>query len=110
MLARYIEWFNNVGQFATGMRLFVDIDKIKPCKKNKARRYFALMKTEVTKLLDDIMRILKKQKRSIADLARDLDRNYNQVYHWVVVRRFNPSGTAILELKQWRDRWHAASL
>jgi len=68
------------------------------------------MKNEVKGLLDDIQRILKKQKRTIADLARDLDKDYNQVYHWVVVRRFNPGGQAILKLKTWRDVNHVASL
>jgi hypothetical protein len=68
------------------------------------------MKSDVTKLLDDILHILKKTKRTIADLARDLDKDYTQVYHWVKVRRFNPSGQAILKLKQWRDINHAASL
>lgn len=68
------------------------------------------MKSEVTGLLDDILRILKKQKRTIADLARDLDKNYNQVYHWMVVRRFKPRGEVILKLKAWRDREHLASL
>lgn len=61
------------------------------------------MKDDVTVLLDDILRILKKQKRSIADLARDMNRNYNQCYHWLKVRRFKPSGPAILKLKEWRD-------
>jgi len=68
------------------------------------------MKTEVTGLLDDILRILKKEKKTVADLARELGRDYHQVYHWMVVRRYNPSGTAILELKSWRDREHLASL
>ena len=68
------------------------------------------MKSEVTGLLDDIQKILKKQKLTIADLARDLGRDYNQVYHWLVVRRFNPSGTAIMELQTWRNKWYVASL
>jgi hypothetical protein len=68
------------------------------------------MKTEVTKLLDDILRILKKQKRTIADLARDLGRDYNQVYHWLKVRRFDPSAEVTLQLKSWRDTNHLASL
>jgi hypothetical protein len=63
------------------------------------------MKTEVTKLLDDIQRILKKQKRTIADLARDLGRDYNQVYQWLEVRRFDPSAEATLSLMEWRDAW-----
>jgi hypothetical protein len=68
------------------------------------------MKTEVTGLLDDILRILKKQKRTIADLARDLGKDYNQVYQWLKVRRFNPGALAILKLKEWRDRENLASL
>lgn len=61
------------------------------------------MKDDVTKLLDDILRILKKTNRTIADLARDIGKDYNQTYHWVVVRRFNPGGLAVLKLKAWRD-------
>jgi hypothetical protein len=68
------------------------------------------MKSEVTKLLDEIERILKNQKRTVADLARDLDKNYNQVYHWIKVRRFNPSAEATMKLKLWRDTWHVRSL
>lgn len=80
------------------------------CNDNKDEGRLLEMKSEVTRLLDDILRILKKQKRTIADLARDLGRDYNQVYHWLVVRRFNPSGTAVMELKSWRDKWYVASL
>jgi len=68
------------------------------------------MKTEVAKLLDDIIRILKKQKRTTADLARELGRDYNQVYQWLHVRRFDPSAEVTLQLKQWRDYNNLATL
>jgi hypothetical protein len=67
-------------------------------------------KDQVKTLLDDIERILKRQGKTIADLARDLGKNYNQVYHWIRLRRFDPGGQAILRLKQWRDVNYLASL
>jgi hypothetical protein len=57
----------------------------------------------VTKLLNDIQRILKRNKQTVADLARDLGRDYHQVYYWVEVRRFNPQADGLLALMKWRD-------
>ena len=61
------------------------------------------MNTQVEKLLDDIKRILKVTKRTTADLARDLDKNYHQVYQWLEVRRFSPQAEGLLKLQAWRD-------
>ena len=62
------------------------------------------MKPTVKKLLDDILRVLKRQKRTIADLARDLDRDYHQVYDWFVRRQFNPQADALMELMNWFEK------
>jgi hypothetical protein len=62
------------------------------------------MKPTVKKLLDDIQRVLKREKRTIADLSRDLDRDYHQVYDWFVRRQFNPQADALMELMAWYDK------
>lgn len=62
------------------------------------------MKPTVTKLLDGILKVLKLQKRTIADLARDLDRDYHQVYDWFVRRQFNPQAEALMELMAWYEK------
>jgi transposase-like protein len=61
----------------------------------------------VKKLFDDIERILKRDGKTVADLAKDLGRNYNQVYDWVVLRKFNPRAGPLMELQGWRNRWIA---
>ena len=61
------------------------------------------MNAQVKELLNDIERILEKQKLTVADLARDIDRNYHQVYQWLKVRRFNPQAEGLLLLQRWRD-------
>jgi len=59
----------------------------------------------VKEILDDIERILKRDGKTVADLAKDLDRNYNQVYDWIVVRKFNPRAEPLMALMAWRDKW-----
>jgi hypothetical protein len=68
------------------------------------------MKPTVTKLLDNIQAVLKRQGRTLADLARELpgpkggNRDYHQVYDWFVRRQFNPQGDAIMELMAWYEK------
>jgi hypothetical protein len=72
------------------------------------------MKPTVTKLLDNILKVLKRQKRTIADLARELpqvevdgvmkDRDYHQVYDWFVRRQFNPQAEALMDLMGWYEK------
>ena len=61
-------------------------------------------KDAVTLLMDKIEKTLKRNKKTVADLAREIGRDYHQVYFWVKVRRFKPRGDATLMLKQWLDR------
>lgn len=61
------------------------------------------MNAQVEGLLNDIERILKVQQQTVADLARDIDKNYHQVYQWLKVRRFNPQAEGLLILQRWRD-------
>lgn len=61
------------------------------------------MNTQVKKLLDDIERILKRNSQTVADLARDIGRDYHQVYYWIKVRRFNPQADGLLALMKWRE-------
>lgn len=42
---------------------------------------------------------------TIADLAKDIGRDYHQVYGWLRVRRFNPGATGLMLLMQWRNKW-----
>lgn len=67
------------------------------------------MKKTVTKLLDEIMAILDRDGRTVADLAKDLGRDYNHVYDWMVRRKFNPSSDALMELMNWRDKHKPAA-
>jgi hypothetical protein len=62
------------------------------------------MKDAVTKLLDDIERILKRDGKTIADLAKDIKRSYHQTYLWVRARRFNPRAEPLISLQLWRDK------
>jgi hypothetical protein len=62
------------------------------------------LKNQVTKLLNEILAILKRDGKTVADLASDMDRNYNQVYDWVVRRQFNPQASGLLLLQGWRDK------
>lgn len=59
----------------------------------------------VKQMFDDIERILGRDGLTAADVARDLGRNYNQVYEWVVVRKFNPRADALFQLQAWRDKY-----
>jgi transposase-like protein len=59
---------------------------------------------EIAILFDDIERILSRDGKTIADLAKDLGRNYNQVYDWVKLRKFNPRAGALIQLQNWRDK------
>lgn len=56
-------------------------------------------------LLDDIERILKRDGLTPADLAKDMGRSYNQLYDWIVLRKFSPRAKPLLELQAWRDRY-----
>lgn len=58
-------------------------------------------KAEITALLDEIERVLKRDKRSVADLAKDIGRNYYHVYDWVCRRRFNPGPQGLKLLQEW---------
>lgn len=62
-----------------------------------------MLNMQVTKLLNDIERILKRNKQSVADLARDIGRDYHQVYYWIKVRQFNPQADGLLALMKWRE-------
>lgn len=59
----------------------------------------------VKQMFDDIERILKRDGKTVADLAKDLGRSYNQVYDWVVLRKFNPRARPLIDLQAWRDHW-----
>ena len=61
------------------------------------------MKDPITKLMDDIEKILKRDHKSIADLARELNLSYHQVYDWVKRRHFAPRADRVIQLQQWRD-------
>jgi len=67
------------------------------------------MKDVIERLLDDIQRILDRDGKNAADLARELtamgDREYgyNQVYDWLKMRKFNPRAKVVLLLQGWRD-------
>ena len=67
------------------------------------------MKDIMDRLFDDIQRILKRDGKNVGDLARELsamsDRSYsyNQVYDWVVMRKFNPRAKVVLLMQGWRD-------
>ena len=58
----------------------------------------------VRKLLNEILAILDRDKKTIADLAREIDRSYHQTYAWLVVRRFHPSSVGLMILRNWRDQ------
>jgi hypothetical protein len=60
-------------------------------------------KTPITMLLDQIEDMLAMRGATIADLAREIGRNYHQVYKWVHLREFNPSATGLMLLQDWRD-------
>ena len=55
----------------------------------------------VTALLDEIQRVLKRDNRSVADLAKDLGRDYHHVYDWVCRRRFDPGPVGLKLLTEW---------
>jgi transposase-like protein len=55
------------------------------------------------RLFDDIERILKRDGKTIGDLARELGKSYNQVYDWVRMRKFNPRAAVVIQLQGWRD-------
>ena len=59
---------------------------------------------QINQLFDDIEAILKRDGKTLGDLARELDRSYNQVYDWVRLRKFNPRAEPLLELQAWRDK------
>jgi hypothetical protein len=61
------------------------------------------MNTQVTRLLNEIERILRNRGLTVADLARDIGKDYHQVYYWIKVRRFNPQADGLLALMKWRD-------
>jgi hypothetical protein len=60
-----------------------------------------MKEAEITKLLDEVRSVLKRDKRSVADLARDISRNYHHVYDWVCRRRFNPRPEGLKLLHEW---------
>jgi 16S rRNA C1402 (ribose-2'-O) methylase RsmI len=69
--------------------------------------------SRLTQLLDDILRILKRDGKGVIDLARELglgssshpgDSGYNQLYNWLVVRLYKPKGEIVLRLAEWRDK------
>jgi len=59
---------------------------------------------EIKKLFDDIEACLKRDGKTLGDLARELGRSYNQVYDWVRLRKFNPRAEPLLQLQAWRDK------
>jgi hypothetical protein len=74
-----------------------------------------MKKDSVSTLLDDIERILQRDGRTIADLAKDIKLtdprtgkertcSYHQMYLWVRARRFNPRAEPLIKLQQWRDK------
>lgn len=61
-----------------------------------------------TKFLDAVQAILKRDGKTEADLARELvskdfpkGRSYNQVYDWLVIRKFIPRMEVFMELAAW---------
>jgi hypothetical protein len=69
------------------------------------------MKPTVTKLLDSIQKVLKRDGKTLADLARELvsdefpnGRDYHQVYDWFVRRQFNPQAEALMQLMGWYEK------
>ena len=58
----------------------------------------------MTVLLNEIEGILKRDKKTVSDVARDIGRDYHQVYGWLRVRRFNPGATGLMLLMQWRNK------
>jgi transcriptional regulator with XRE-family HTH domain len=63
-----------------------------------------MVNPQVAKLFDEIQRILKRDGKTIADLARDIGFSYHQTYQWVEQRRFNPQAKGLLALQGWRDK------
>jgi hypothetical protein len=65
------------------------------------------MKDIIERLLDNVQRTLDHDGKNSADLARELtamgDREYkyNQVYDWLVMRKFNPRAKVVLLLQAW---------
>ncbi len=57
----------------------------------------------IDKLFDDIEAFLKRDGKTISDLAKEMGRSYNQVYDWVRLRKFNPRAGPLMELQAWRD-------
>ena len=55
------------------------------------------------RLFDDIERILKRDGKTIGDLAREIGRSYNQTYDWVRMRKSTPRAEPLLRLQGWRD-------
>jgi hypothetical protein len=60
--------------------------------------------SQVTKLLDDIQRILHRDGKTIGDLARDLKRSYHQVWDWVSLRRNAPRSEVVMQLIDWKNK------
>lgn len=60
---------------------------------------------EINKLFNEIEAILKRDGQTLGDLARELDRDYNQVYDWVRLRKFNPRAEPLLQLQAWRAKY-----
>jgi len=54
-------------------------------------------------LLDEIETILKRDRKTIADLAREIGYNYHQVYAWIRVRRHSPASRGLMRLMRWLD-------
>lgn len=59
---------------------------------------------EVNNLFSDIEALLKRDGKTLGDLARELGRSYNQIYDWVRLRKFNPRAEPLLQLQAWRDK------
>jgi hypothetical protein len=59
---------------------------------------------KVQELLNQVQYILNRDCKTYADLARDIGRSYHQTYAWMKVRRFNPGGTGVMLLQEWRDK------
>lgn len=58
----------------------------------------------INELFEDIEAQLKRDGKTLGDLARELGRSYNQIYDWVRLRKFNPRAEALIQLQQWRDK------
>jgi hypothetical protein len=78
---------------------YVPLNKIKHARLKAKRDYSA----SVRKLLDEIQWLLLREGKTIADLAREINRSYDQTYAWVERRRFNPGPIGVNLLTQWRD-------